>query len=818
MTTNLRHAVRSLRRTPGVVAAVILTLGLGIGLATATAAVARTVAFAGLPLRDADRVLVLWGVDRARSFPHLPLRPGDVHGLTDRMRGVADIAAGDYNGAYPWPFVAPDGGGAPLRLRMTLAGGRYFDVLGTPPALGRALRPDDDVVGAPRVIVLSHAAWQRHFGCDPDIIGRTLRSVIFGAAYTIVGVMPPGLDLPRGVEGWTAFVPTAAVDGSLDKSPWAVDVVARIAPGSNAARVRQVLTDYYATLAAAGARQYAGARATSRPVPELVTGDVRVPFRALGAAALVLLVATCGNVAGLLLVRAGARRRELALRTALGATRGTLVRALLQQHALLALAGGAVGALVAAASVRAFALLAPAELPRVAEVGVDWRTWVALAAVTTLATLAIGVAPALSATRFPPASVLGAAHAGAGGRTGDVRTRRILVGAQVALALVLLSTSTLLGRSLVNLTSLDLGVTAPERLSFVELIPSAGWDAGVAPDTPEARGEHWLSLQEEILSRIAALPGVDGVAPVVHEAYAGAAGWDARLEAEGAAADDSARRPYLNMEITNEAYLRVTGGTLLRGRWLSASDRDHAPAVMVLSEKAASILFPGEDAVGRRVRLWGGRLVMVIGIVRDARFREFLEPRATFYLPVRQFDGGAPFLAIRTRMRPTALDAQVRQVVSSLAPGLAVHPHGTMQDRLAEPLARPRLLAAVLGGYALAVVLLAVAGLYVVVASSVSARRKEFGIRAALGATPNRLLQLVMGEGGRVAAVGLVVGVAMVLGAGQMLASLLYGVTANDPFSLAASVTVLLGVCLVAVAVPAFRASAADPASELRGE
>ncbi len=798
---------------------IILTLGLGIGLAAATGVVARAVAFDGLPVRDGDRVLMLWGVDRAGSFSHLPLRPTDVASLTERMRGVADVAAADYNGATAWPFHSPSGSGAPLRLRGTLAGGRYFDVLGAVPVLGRALRLEDDVIGAERVMVLSHAAWRRHFGGDRRVIGRSLKSVIFGATYTIVGVMPPGLDVPRGVEFWTAFTPSAAVGGSLERSPWAVDVLARIAPGGTPGRVEEVLTSFYASLANKGQAQYAGARATSRTVAALVTGDVRAAFGVLAATAALVLVVTCGNVGGLLLLQASGRRRELALRAALGASRAALLSTLAARHAVLALAGGAVGLLVAIFAVRTFARLAPRELPRVEDLAVDWRLFAALTVVTALVVLVVGVGSALSATRVAPAAVLGGAPLGAGGTPRDVRARRLLVGGQVALALVVLSSASLVGRSLANLTTLDLGISAPDRLAFVELIPSAGWDdAPGATVDPASRRARWDALQDEILTRVAAIPGVVGVTPVVHEAYAGSAGWDARLEAVGASTNDSTRRPYLNMEITNEDYLRVTGGTLVRGRWITRGDREGGDRIIVLSDGAARSLFPGEDPIGRRVRLWGEVTATVVGLVRDTRFRDHREARATFYLPHRQFDGAAAFLAVRTDVDPAGVVMAIRQVMSSLAPGLVVQDHGTLQTRLAEPLARPRLLAAVLGGFATVVVLLALAGVYTIVAGSVAARRREFGVRSALGATPQRMLGLVMGEGGRIAALGASVGVLLSLWGGRLLESLLYGVAPTDPATLGVSTVAVLLLCAIAVAPSAWRAAVVDPARELRGE
>ena len=814
----LRHALRSLTRTPGFAWSITLTLAVGIGLASATGVVARAIAFAGLPVDDPHRVVVLWGVDRAGSFQHMPLGPKNLPDLATAMRGVATIAAGDYNGAYPWPFQVSAGDESLLRLRGTLAGGNYFDVLRVQPVLGRALRPEDDRIGAPRVMVLSHAAWQRQFGGDPGVIGRSLHSVIWNARYTIVGVMPPGLDVPRGVEFWTAFAPTAARNGSLDESWFGVDVIARLLPGATTEQARQVLTVYYNALARGGQAEWAGAHGTVRTLPELVTGDVRPAFAALAAAAAVVFLVTCGNVVGLLLVRANGRRRELAVRAAIGAGRVRLVGELLATHGLLALAGGALGSGVAAGAVRAFASLAPAELPRVADLGVDWALLAAVATVTTFVVLVVGVAPAIAATRVSPAETLGVARDGMGGRRTEARARRLLVGAQVALALVLLVCAALVGRSLTHLTALDLGVSAPERIAFLELVPSSSDPGPQSAESERAELARWLDQQRAILDRVRATPGVVAVAPVVHEAYAGAAGWDARIEAEGAAPEDSARRPYLNMEITNADYLRVMGVPLLRGRWLAETDREDSPRVVVLSERAARALFPGVDAVGRRVKGWGDNVATVVGVVADTRFREFLEPRASVYVPVRQFDGGALYLAVRTEGDMAGVVRATRRAVADVGAPMFVHGHGTMRDRMAEPLARPKLLAVVLGVYASVVVMLAIAGLYATVAGSVASRRREFGVRAALGATPKTLLALVLREGLQVVAVGAAVGLFVWLGVARLVARFLYGVTSADAATLLGVAAALFSVCTLAVLLPARRAAAADPAAGLRAD
>jgi predicted permease len=813
------RALRALRRTPGLAIGITLTLGLGIGLASSTGVVARGIAFAGLPVRDAERVVVLWGEDGAGSFTHLPLGPADLPALAERMDGVATIAAGDYHGAQPWPFHPAREGEAPLRLRGSLAGGNFFDLLGARPVLGRALRPEDDVIGAPRVVVLSHAAWRRNFGGDSAVLGRALRSVIFGETYTVVGVMPPGLDVPRGVDFWTALSPTAARNGSLKDSPHAVDVVARLAPGASPAQARDRLTAFYATLASQGRQSYAGARASVRTLPELVVGDVRPVFATFAAAAALVLLVTCANAGGLLLLRAGARRREMAVQMAIGAPRRRLMGDLAVQHALLAVGGAVLGALGAAAVVRLFVAYAPAELPRLADLGVDWSLLFIASVVTTVVLLAVGFWPAFAATRVAPASALGGAHEGAGGRASHARSRRWLVGGQVAVALVVLASATLVTRSLTTLLRIDLGVLEPERLTFVELVPgtesSAPWAAG---GDPAARQARFLNVQEDLLSRLAQAPGIASVAPVVHEAFSGPAGWDARVEAVGAAPEDSAKRPYLNMEITNRDYLRVTGLTLRSGRWLEDADRESAPPVIVLSERAATMLFPGRDAVGERVKLWGDATATVVGVVGEARFRDFLVPRPTLYVPYRQFPGAALFLAVRSDGPSRQVADVVRRTVRDVSPALFVHDHGTMRDRSSVPLARPRLVAGVMLAFGAVVVALAVAGLYAVVAGSVSARRREFGVRSALGATPLALRTLVLGEGMRLAVAGVVAGLAVVLGGGGVLASVLRGVAPSDPLALGAAALGLLCVCVLAVLVPAVRAARADPARETRAE
>lgn len=819
MHNELYSAIRSVRRAPAHAIAVVATLALGIGVASATGVIARTIAFAGLPIRDAERVVVLWGSDRAGSFTHLPIGPAAVPGLAEALRGIGRVAASDYNGASPYVFRAPNEPGRDFRLRGALAGGNFFDVLGARPTLGRGLLPSDDVIGAPRVLVLSHRAWQTHFGGDPRVIGRTFEAVQLGATMTVVGVMPPGLDYPRGVEFWSAFAPTAARNGSLEGSPYAVDAVVRLMPHATADQARLAMTSYYATLARAGKDVYLGARASVRTLPQLVVGDVRPLFATVSAAAGVVLLVTGGNVVALLLVRASRRRRELAVRAAIGAAPRRLMRALFGEHALLAALGGMVGAALAATLIGVFAAFAPAELPRVAEVGVDWSLVVAAIASTSLVVVTVGIAPALAASRVPPAESLGAAHVGAGGTTHDVTVRRTLVAAQIALSLVVLAGASLVGKSLHRLTSLDLGIPTAAHLAFFEIVvPSHVFDNATGNEDPVRAIRRWRTTQTQILERIGATPGITAVAPVSATPFAGVGGWDGRLAAEDAAPSDSARRPYLNLEVTNEDYTRVTEVPLIRGRWIASSDVEGSPPVVVLSERAAQILYPGTDAIGRRVKGWSDTLATIVGIVRDTRYRDYIDPRPTVYIPYRQFDAGALYLAVRATVDPATLVTAVRTAVRESAPSLLVQERGTIRTLMAAPLARPRIVAAVLALFAVVVVLLSVAGLYAVVAGSVGTRRREFSVRAALGATPGGLASLVLREGMVVAAAGVVMGLAGAMSGARLLSALLYDVSPTDPWTLVVVVAGLLGICAFAVSLPALRAAHADPARDLRTE
>jgi predicted permease len=802
---DLRSGLRGALRAPGFAAAVVGTLALGVGLASGMGAVARAVAFAPLPVRAQDEVVVLWGENQARSLAHVPVPLAQLQAFARESRTMSAVSGMDYNGAWLWTFRTAD---QPLRYKGSLVTGDWARTLGVVPVLGRTLRPEDDVPGAPRVMVLSHALWQRAYGGDPAVLGRTLTPHAQGMPYTIVGVMPPGLDVPRGVDFWTPIVPSTTNAGTS----WAmVDVVGRLRPGATPDAARAELSAFVRGTLAARSPMYAGVDATVRGLPEFAIGDVRPALAATSAAAALVLLIACVNVAGLLLVRTGRRRQELAVRAALGAGRARLARQLLAEHGVLALLGGALGVGVAALAVRGFAALAPAELPRVAEVRVDVALVALASAITAAVVLLVGLLPALAGARVPVADALRRHGRGVFGGRGARTARHGLVALQVALALVVLAGAGLVTRSLARLQAVDLGL-ATERVAIAQLV--AG---GALTEGPDAKIRFRNTL-DAVLARMRAVPGVVDVAPVVLTPFSGTSGWDGLFEVEGAAPGDSARAPWLNMESTTASYLRATGATLRRGRFLRDTDDERATPVVVLSEGAARRMWPGEDPIGRRVRFPRQQWRTVVGIVADTRYRDLVQARPTIYFPHRQFEQPPNFLAIRTTGDAAAVLPSARAAVAEVAPDLLMAPSGTLGQLAAAPLARPRLNAALLGAFAVVAVVLTAVGLFGVVATSIAQRARELGVRSALGARPRDLARLALAEGVGLAVVGLVVGLAAALAGTRVLTRVLFEIAPTDPLALGGAVALLLAVCAAACLVPARRAARVDPAAVLRAE
>src|SRR6266699_3509809 len=760
---NIRLGIRSLRRTPGFALTAIVTLALGIGLATAVFTVVDALLLRRLPVRDQDRLVVLWGQAPDRAFDY-PLRLDEAREFARRTRSLAQVAFFGYEGAWPMPIRD---GERIARLRGAIVSGEFFDVLGVQPSLGRALHAADDVIGAAPVLVLSYAAWQRRFGGDPKVLGRQIVMFGNGVAYTIVGVMPQGLDYPRGADMWRPLVPARTRPGT-DSTVADVEVIGRLRPGAIAAHARAELTAFYGR--PEGSPWDRDMRGVVHTLPRLVLGETQPALIAFAAAAGLLLLITCINVANLLLVRGLARVREIAVRSALGAGRGQVIVQLLTENALLALAGGALGLAVAAGAVRIFVAFAPAGVPRLDEIQVNATVLVGAVAITSIAMLIFALAPAVITSRVELERALRSDPRHSAGRRSRRATEAMVAG-QLALALLVLSAAGLITRSFIKLER--------EELSFEPSHLLIG-DLTLRCDRFDTAAKQ-RALLERLLSQVRAIPGVRAASPVVAVPFSGSGGWDGKPQAEGQSAEQAAANPMLNMEVVTPDYFETLGIPVRRGRVFTDADREGAPPVVVLSESAARHYWGSDDPIGKRLRMGENfeQTATVVGVVPDTRYRDLRDARASIYHPLRQsFFPYMPMnLAIRTSGPPAELVTTIRRVIAETEPGVALASAAPFGTYLEGPLAQPRLNALLLAVFAGAAVTLAAVGLFGVMMTTVRQRTRELGVRMALGATARDLRRMVMGRGLAVASAGAMLGLLGALLANRFLAAMLYEVT-----------------------------------------
>jgi len=800
---DVRVALRQFRRAAAFALGTVLILALGIGLSIAVFTVADALLLRRLPVAEQSRLVALWGELRNRGFDHYPLGLEESRDFARRTRSLEQVGFVGYEGAWP---ITLRSGDATFRLRRALVSGSLFNALGARAVLGRALRPADDVAGAAPVLVLSFAAWRQQFAGDPHVLGRRLLAFDNAVTYTVVGVMARGLDYPRGVEVWLPIM-TTVPRASLEYV--AVDIVGRLTPGTSPDAARRELSSFLLRQGGPALEKSMGGVVQS--LPRLVLGDTRPALLVFSAAVGLLLLITCANVANLLLVRGLGRAREIAVRSALGAGRQRLVRQLLIENALLALTGGGLGIAVAAGAVRLFLAFAPGDFPRVDEIGWSSTIVVDALAITGIAMLVFGLAPAVLTSRTELGELLRAG-------TRQSRTRRsrrlteLLVVGQMALALVVLSAAAVIARSLINLQRSRLALE-PSHLLIAEL--------ALRYDQFDTRAKG-LALLDRLLPALQAMPGVRAVSPVVAIPFSGNGGWDGRFIADGQSPAEVAANPMFNMEVVTPEYFAALGVPVLRGRAFTDADRENSSPVVMLSQSAARHYWPNDDPIGKRLKLadtTSGRLT-VIGIVPDTRYRDLRTARPSIYFPLRQpfFPFVPTNLAIRTAVPPAGLIATVRRVVTETEPGVTVSSAAPFDEYLDRPLAQPRLNALLLVVFAGSALLLAAAGLFGVMAAMVRQRTREIGIRMALGATPGEVWRLVLRRGMTLASAGTLLGLAGAVVTNDLLNSLLYEVSPTDAPTMSMVIVVLLGVGALASLIPARSSSAIDPIVALRAD
>lgn len=807
---DLRYAVRSLRRGRVATLVAVLTLGIGIGATTTVFSLVNDLLLRPLPAPDADRLVNVHRVSRDGSGFHSFAYPEYV-ALRDGNDALTGLAA--------WgvvPLALNDGGDAQRTLGM-LVSGNYFGVLGLRPATGRLLSPEDDrVPGEAAVAVLGYRLWQRRFGGDRAIVGRTVR--LNGQPFTVIGVAPRGFTSTLGPVAIDVFVPVMmaerlTTDDRLSANSSWLELIGRLRSGVTRDRAAATLTTIAARLAAVDAQsnRWSSVHVTgTRGVAgegHVVVGRFLAMLLAL--AGLVLAIA-CVNVANILLARATARRREMAIRLAMGAGRVRLVRQLLTETVLLFLGGGAAAALVATwATGLLMAFRPPIDVPLAFDFGIDPRVFAFTVGVSLLSALVFGLAPALQASRPDVAPALKDAQATPPGRLARIGIRNVLVVAQVTVSLVLLVTSGLFLRSLANATAVDPGFRPDNLLVLSFDLRLNGYSA-----------ERRVQFFRELGDRVAALPSVTA-ATFTSSLPLGPGNTVRGFWIPGRSEGPDSGLQRADFAAVAPGYFSTMDIPLRRGREFTARDGTGAPPVVVINETLARLYWPGEDPLGKRLSMYGpgGPYAEIIGVTRDGKYRTLGEdPRPFVYAALLQEPGGAATLVARTAGNPAASLDPVRGLVRALDPGLPVFEARTMREYLGFALLPVRLAGTLLGVFGGIGLLLATVGIYGVTAYSVSRRTREVGVRMALGARPRDVLALVVRQGMTPALIGLAAGVLIALAVTRLLRSLLYGVSPTDALTFVATALLLTGAALAACYVPARRASHVDPMTALRYE
>jgi len=788
-----RIALRGLRRTPAFTIGAILILGFGIGTAVAMFTVFRAVLLDRLPVQDPDRVVVISTYKDPKVEYGLVAQ--DLKTVRRDSRTIREIGGFAHWGTSQGPLVDGD---RTVTLGRVVATGTFFEVLGARPVLGRLLRADDDVKGAAPVLVLSYKAWRREFSGDSSIVGRRLYEPYSQLNYTVIGIAPPGLDYPSGAEYWIVW----------PESNQSIIAIARLAAGATPSAAAAELFSIVQRLSPE--LHLTGAKVTG--ITQAILGDIRPILLVLSGAVLLLLLIACVNVGALLLLRAGSRARELAIRRALGATYGDVVRQLLLESGLLAVGGGLLGLVCARVLTKVLLFLAPTQLPRADVIRLAGTPVIAGLALTTATVLLFGVGPALIAARTDVAATLRLDARSGRDSAGRRRFRHALVAAQTMLALIMLSGGALLARSVARLQSLSLGYDADHLTMLATSWPSKKYDSV----------EKMYPLGEELTRRWRAIPGVAAVTPTLIPPLVGDNVFLGRVDLEGQSESDRASNPIIAIESGGTDYFRTLGTPLLRGRAFEDNDRESSELVAIVSESVAHRLWPGQDPIGKRIHYWSPDTSTawrrVIGVAADTHLRKFRDATPTIFVPWRQAGFWQFNFAIRTSGNISIVLPTLRREVHDVDPLMMlwyVHP---MDQLLGAPLARPRMSALLMTMFAAAALLLAAIGLYGLMASIVRERTREIGIRMALGAAPERLRREVLGQALIVSGSGALIGLLITLGASRLLSAMLFDVSPTDPVALGAACVVLLVVVTIAAAVPARWATRVDPASALRAD
>ncbi len=816
---DLRYGARMLWKSPVVSLVAIAALALGIGANTAIFSVVNTVLLRPLPFTEADQLVMVWDthpLGRKLGYDYIPSSNGSFAEFRQQSESFEQMAALDF-----WT-VNLTGRNEPERIEGTKVSTSLFPLLRAQPMLGRAFTPEEEKQGAAHVVLMSHGLWQRRFGGDANIVGQTV--TLDGEQYEVVGVMPPDFTFPQN-SGLPAFFPFAQKTDLW--TPWVltdeqrrnygshhIAIIGRLKPGRTLPQAQAELTAIARRLEQQHPEELKDFGVTVKPLHEQVIGKSRVAILVLLCVVGFVLLIACANVANLLLARAAARQKEVAIRTALGASRSRVIRQLLTESVLLAFIGGALGVLLAMWGVDLLVALSPGDIPRTGEIGIDARVLAFTFGVSLLTGLIFGLAPALQASSHDLHEAL--KEGGRGGTTGPrrARVRAALIVSEVALALVLLVGAGLLVRSFFKLRQVSPGYDPENVLTLNTPLP----------DTRYKEGAQVTAFYERLVERVKALPGVEAVGAISHLPLAGGEELDG-FEVEGRPSPESGENAQTaDFRVVTTDYFSAMKIPLLRGRYFTEQDRSDAPGVIIIDETLARRFFPGEDPLGKRINESGSPtprgFLTIVGVVGGVKHTSLdAEPKPAMYVSYRQSPWSDMTLAVRAGGgRVEDLAAAVRQEVWALDKDQPVARVTTMESLFAKAVAPQRFQMMLVGLFAAVALLLSVVGIYGVMAYAVTQRTHEIGIRMALGAQRSDVFKLLMGQGMAQALVGILLGLAGAFALTRLMSSLLFGVSATDPLTFAGVSVLLASVALLACYVPARRATKVDPMVALRYE
>ncbi len=802
---DIRYGMRFLWRTPGFAIVVIFTLALGIGANSAIFSIVNAVLLRRLPFNDPERIVFVWETFQKQGFSMIPVSVPNFYDWKEQNRVFEDMATGFSVPEYGFNLTA---GGEPERVNAAKFSSNYMGLMGIKPALGRTFLPEEDRPGGAPVAMIGYGIWQRRFGADRNIIGRTLG--LDGAPYTVVGVMPPEF---KSLGNFDVCIPVA-LDRAQSRTNHLVGVIARLKPESSLEQAQAEMTRIARSLEQQYPESNKGYGATVMPINQILSGPIAPVLVVLQVAVGLLLLITCANVASVLFARSLTRNKEIAIRIALGANRLRIVRQLLTESLLLSFAGGALGLFLAGWSVGMLRDMLPDLIPRLKEMGIDGRVLLFTLAVSVITGILFGLAPAFKASRGGLTEALkeGGGKNSSGG--GSQRARSLLLVGEIALTLVLTISAGLLVRSFARLMKVNPGFQAENVLTMNLNLP-------VIKYKDEQKR---LAFFKTLIERVETLPGVKSAGAInvlpLRSFLLSIRTFVEHFQVEGRPAAIRGEEPTADWRVVTTSFFQAMGVALHEGRFFNEQDGQGKKPVAVINETMARRYLAGEKAVGRRLIIPTSPIPYeIVGVVGDLKLYSLGAPvEPGIYVPYAQSPFPVMSLVVRTTLDPTASTSMVRREVLAIDGDQPIADVKTMRTVLSESVLPQRLSMAMLGAFAVIALVLALVGIYGLTAFAVSHRTREIGIRMALGAQQSDVLRLVIKRGMIVAAVGIAIGIFAALAVTRGIGGLLFGIASTDPIVYAGISLLLVAAAVVASYFPARKATEVDPIVALRHE